>query len=318
MSFKVIGIGEVLWDLLPAGKQLGGAPANFAYHAHALGASGSAITRIGEDTLGLEILARFKELGLPDKTVQVDDQSPTGTVTVTLSKEGVPHFTIHENVAWDRLHATKNALEMVQNADAVCFGSLAQRNPISHVAIQRLVGAAPEQALKIFDVNLRQSFYSPEIIEQSLCLASVFKLNDSELPIIAQMFATGRTAKAQIEELAVKFQLRLVALTRGSEGSLLFQDGLWSEQRPIPVKIVDTVGAGDSFTAALALGLLNGMDLDEMHELAAEIAAYVCSQAGATPLLPPSLRNRFSKLNNEETVVTSRPIPVRSEQLKSK
>ena len=317
MSFKVIGIGEVLWDLLPAGKQLGGAPANFAYHAHALGASGSAITRIGNDPLGREILERFKQLGLPDKTVQVDDQSPTGTVTVTLSKDGVPHFTIHENVAWDRLQATKSALETVQDANAVCFGSLAQRNPISRAAIQGLVGAAPENALRIFDVNLRQSFHSPEIVEQSLRLANVLKLNDSELPIIAHMFATGGTTKAQIEELAKKFQLGLVALTRGSEGSLLFQEGRWSEQRPIPVQIVDTVGAGDSFTAALTLGLLHGMDLDEMHELAAKVAAYVCSQAGATPPLPLRLRNSFSKLNNDETVVISRPKLVRPEQSKS-
>jgi fructokinase len=293
MSFKIIGIGEVLWDLLPEGRQLGGAPANFAYHAHALGASASAVSRIGNDLLGHEILERFKQLGLSDTGVQIDPQSPTGTVTVDLSKEGVPHFTIHNNVAWDRLEATQSALDAVQNADAVCFGSLAQRNPISRSTIQRFARSAPGKALKVFDVNLRQHFYSSEIIQESLRLANVFKLNDTELPIIAEMFLNAQTPKGQIEELAEKFQLRLIALTRGSEGSLLFENGRWSQQRPIPVKIADTVGAGDAFTAALTLGVLNGMDLDESHQRAAEVAAFVCSQCGATPALPDRLRSAF-------------------------
>ena len=294
MSFKVIGIGEVLWDLLPTGPQLGGAPANFAYHAHALGAQAAVISRVGQDGLGREILERFKQMELPRETVQVDDQAPTGTVTVKLNGDGVPHFVIHENVAWDRLLVTKSALAAVGEADAVCFGSLAQRDPVTRAAIQRLVAAAPAGALRVFDINLRQKFYSREVIEQSLRLANVVKLNDGELPILAKMFALGKTPPPQIEALSKAFGLRGVALTRGGEGSLIYQQGRWSEQKSVAVSVVDTVGAGDSFTAALVMGLLDGGDLDEVHAFAAEVARYVCSCVGATPPLPERLREHFN------------------------
>jgi len=300
MSFKVIGIGEVLWDLLPAGRQLGGAPANFAFHANALGASASVITRVGDDPFGHEILQRFEEMQLPKETVQVDDEAPTGTVTVTLNENGVPHFVIHEHVAWDRMVVTNAALETIQKAEAVCFGSLAQRNPTSRAAIQQLVAAAPKDALRIFDINLRQKFYSREVIEQSLHLANVLKLNDSELPIVTAMLELGSSPREQIERLAQRFELRLVVLTRGADGSLIYQKGRWSEQPPQPVQIVDTVGAGDAFTAALTIGLLNQVDLDEVHAAAAEIAGYVCSRAGATPSLPQDFRNKFSAPGSQD------------------
>ena len=293
MNFKVVGVGEVLWDLLPTGPQLGGAPANFAYHAHALGARTSLITRVGKDTLGQAILQRFTQLGLSHATVQVDEKAPTGTVMVTLSAEGTPHFSICENVAWDRLESNPVSLKAVRGADAICFGSLAQRRKQSRTAVQTMVAAAGEQAIRVFDVNLRQHYFSRELIEESLQLANVLKLNDSELPILADMFNLTGSARDQIVRLAHKFSLQLIALTRGAEGSLLYQKGRWSDRGSIRNEVVDTVGAGDAFTAALVVGLLQKRDLGEINALASEVAGHVCSCAGASPPLPETIRNRF-------------------------
>jgi fructokinase len=295
MSPKIIGLGEVLWDLLPAGPQLGGAPANFAYHANALGAQALVISRVGNDDLGRAILDRFGQIGLPTGTVQIDAQAPTGTVTVQLSGQGLPRFVIHERVAWDRLELTPAAQEEVRTAEAICFGSLAQRDPCSRAAIQSLMAAAPARALRVFDINLRQNFYSREIIGASLRLANVLKLNDGELPVVAGMFALTGSTEAQLQQLQELFELRTVVLTRGAEGSLLFHDAYRSEQGPKPVSVVDTVGAGDAFTAALVLGLIRGRKVDDIHASAAELAAYVCSQPGATPELPEPLRERIAR-----------------------
>jgi fructokinase len=297
MNFKMIGIGEVLWDLLPSGAQLGGAPANFAYHARALGANASVVTRVGNDNFGKAIIRRFQEQEIADGTLQVDDEAPTGTVTVTLAENGIPSYTIHENAAWDRLAVTPQALSAIRRADAVCFGSLAQRGEISRRSIQTLVEAAPEAALRVFDINLRQKYYSLEVIEQSLRLANVLKLNDSELPVLAECFSLQGPAKSQIEQLARKFELNLIALTRGPRGSLLFQAGKWSDCPSVPIRIVDTVGAGDAFTATLVLGLLSKMELDEINRLADEVARHVCSCAGATPPLPESFSEQFALRN---------------------
>jgi len=294
MKFKTLGIGEVLWDLLPAGPQLGGAPANFAYHTHALGARARVITRVGDDAFGEAIRRRFEEQGIVDGTVQVDAKAPTGTVTVALSQNGIPNYVIHEGVAWDGIEVTPMALSAVREADAVCFGSLAQRSELSRATIQKLVAAAAPEALRVFDINLRQKYFSGEIIDQSLRLANVLKLNDSELPILAKIFGLTGSVRQQISHLAIRFNLRLVALTRGPAGSLLFQDGLWSDYPSVPIDVVDTVGAGDAFTAALVLGLLHKMDLDEINELADEIARHVCSSNGATPPLPENFSGRFA------------------------
>ena len=295
MSFKIVGIGEVLWDLLPAGPQLGGAPGNFAYHAHALGADACVVTRVGPDDLGREIIRRFEEQGIADDTIQVDETAPTGTVSVSLSEKGNPNYTIHENVAWDRLDVTQAALKAIREADAICFGSLAQRGELSRAAIQRLVSAASADSLRVFDINLRQKYFSREVIEQSLRLANVLKLNDGELPFLATMFDLSGSTQQQIEMLAQKFSLQVVALTRGPAGSLLFQIGQWSDCPSVSIEIVDTVGAGDSFTAALVLGLLQKMELDEINALADEVARHVCSCAGATPPLPKSICERFAR-----------------------
>ena len=294
MSFEIVGIGEVLWDLLPAGPQLGGAPANFAYHAHALGGHASVVTRIGDDNYGRDILHRFEEQGIADGAVQIDDVAPTGTVTVALSDKGIPNYIIHENVAWDRLIVTPAAIKAVRAADAICFGSLAQRSEISRATIQRLVAAVPAESLRVFDINLRQKYFSREVIEQSLRLANVLKLNDGELPVLASMFNLTGSTRQQIEWLAQKFGLQLVALTRGPAGSLLFKGGQWSDCPSEPIKVVDTIGAGDSFTAALVLGLLQKMELDEINSLADEVARHVCSSVGATVPLPKAICDRFA------------------------
>jgi fructokinase len=305
MSFKVIGLGEVLWDLLPSGPQLGGAPANFAYHAHALGARAQVITRVGDDQLGRDILNRLEEMGLAVPTVQVDESAPTGKVTVALTGNGIPEFTIHEAVAWDRIAATPNALAAVREADAICFGSLAQRGEMSRHAIQRLVAAAPAAAWRIFDINLRQNFYNRDIIEHSLKLANVLKLNDDELPVMAKMLGITGSDRLVIEALSERYSLQVVALTRGPDGSLLYRGGRWSEHGAGQVEIKDTVGAGDSFTAALCLGLLGQMDLDEINTAANQVAAFVCGCAGATPQLPDRLRQLFAHTRP----TTTPPIP---------
>jgi fructokinase len=303
MSYKIVGIGEALWDLLPTGPELGGAPANFAYHAYALGARARVITRVGKDDYGDEIVRRFEDMGLASTTVQKDETAPTGTVTVALSGNGIPEFTIRENVAWDHITATQGALTVVQEADAICFGSLAQRNEVSRQAIQRLVSAAPAPAWRIFDINLRQHFYDRDVIEQSLKLANVLKLNGDELPIVAKLFGIEGSAKEVIETLARRYGLLVVAVTRGGDGSLLYQGGRWSEHVAKKVAVKDTVGAGDSFTAALCLGLLGRMDLDEINAAANQVAAFVCGCAGATPQLPDGLRQLF--VNGRKAVATS-------------
>jgi fructokinase len=312
-KFNVVGIGEVLWDLLPAGRKMGGAPANFAYHAHALGAKSHAITRIGKDELGREIQSGFRELSLPTTTVQQDDAAPTGTAKVTLSGDGLAHFTIQENVAWDYLATTSEAEAVTRDADAICFGSLAQRSATSRQTIHQLVASTRSEALRIFDVNLRQQYYSREVIEQSLCLANVFKLNDEELPVLSTTFNVRGSTENQIEQFAKRLKAThagqpssstggraFVALTRGAHGSLLYRpsDGRWSDCQSRAVEVVDTVGAGDSFTAALVLGLLHNLDLDEINSFANEVARYVCSQAGATPPMPAEFADKFRALSS--------------------
>lgn len=289
----VLGLGEVLWDLLPAGKQLGGAPANFAYHAHALGADALVVSRVGDDALGREILERLRAWGLPTEGLGVAPSAPTGTVSVELSADGQPRFTIHENVAWDRLTVDEAVLAKARTADAICFGTLAQRSEPSRTTIRTLVAATPGNALRIFDINLREHYYSREILEASLGLASVLKVNDAELPVLARLLDLPGDTKRQIAHLAERFQLRLVALTRGSKGSLLFAAGQWSEHGGLCVVVKDTIGAGDAFTAAMALGFLAGWPLDVVSQRANEVAAWVCTQSGATPALPDDMRRPF-------------------------
>ena len=293
MSRKVIGLGELLWDMLPGGRQLGGAPANFAYHAGALGAEACVISRVGRDADGRGLVARLAQLGIGTACIEEDPVAPTSTVTVSLGADGQPAYTIHENVAWDALVGEAAARQAVATADAVYFGTLAQRSETSRRTIRTLLGLVPPASLRIFDVNLRQHYYSHAIIEESLALADVLKLNETELPQLAEMFHLSGDERAQVDALARRFALRVVAYTRGGRGSLLRASGEWSEHAGLPTIVADTVGAGDSFTAALALGLLAGWPLDMVNERATALAAYVCSQPGATPPLPEPLRAPF-------------------------
>ncbi len=294
MSFRIVGIGEVLWDLLPSGRQLGGAPANFTYHAGALGANTRLVSRVGNDNLGRETLERLTKLGVPTECVEIDHRLPTGTVGVTVSTDGQPHYQIHENVAWDAIRGEAAARRAVAAADAVCFGSLTQRSEPSRWTILSLVASVPAAALRIFDINLRQHYYTRDVIEKSLALANVLKVNDAELPRLAEMFGLNGDARTQLQELAGRHSFRAVVCTRGGSGSFLFAKGRWSDHPGIPTQVVDTIGAGDSFTAAMTLGLLAGWELDRINEHANRVAAFVCSSAGATPALPNALRSLFA------------------------
>ena len=294
MNFKVLGVGEVLWDLLPAGKQLGGAPANFVYHARAMGADASLISRVGDDPLGREILERLFQAGVPACDVMLDAAHPTGTVDVELGADGQPRYIIHEDVAWDHLLAddTGTAAE----ADAICFGTLAQRHEVSRASIRALLDATRPECLRVLDVNLRQNFYSRDVLSESLERANVLKLNDAELPVLAELLAVrAQEPREQITELAERFALRLVAYTRGAEGSVLFGDGKWSERDESPVEVKDTIGAGDGFTAAVTVGTLLGWSLQDIHAAADAVATFVCSQSGGMPPWPDALRARFAQ-----------------------
>ena len=289
----VIGVGELLWDLLPCGKQPGGAPANFAYHARELGADSLVVSRVGGDPLGREIIHRLHGFGLRTDGITTDPAAPTGTVSVALDARGKPTFTIRENVAWDFLEASKGVLREAARADAVCFGTLAQRNPVARGAIQAVLRATPPGALRIFDANLRQRFWTRELIVESLQLASVFKLNEEELPLVAGALGVTGDESSVLRQIADRFKLRAVALTKGASGSVLLAGETFVSQGVSRQTVVDTVGAGDAFTAALAMGLLLGWTLPEVQRIATEVAGYVSSCSGATPALPPQLRAAF-------------------------
>ncbi len=293
-TYRCLGVGEVLWDLLPGGRQLGGAPANFAYHAHALGAEALVVSRVGNDALGREILERLRSLGLRTDGVTTDLSVPTGTVSVTLDAHGKPTFTIHENVAWDFTEAGQSILDEVSQVDAICFGTLGQRNPVARASIRAVLAATPPAALRIFDVNLRQQLWSRELIIESLELAEVLKLNDEELSIVAYLLGLKGDESSQLRQLAARFELKAVALTKGGKGSALLVGDEIVTRPGSKLVIADTVGAGDSYTAALALGLLAGHEPERILKCAHRVADYVCTQPGAMPPIPPEMGRRNS------------------------
>jgi len=286
----VVGIGEILWDVFPEGKKLGGAPLNFSHHCGQLGASAHPVSAVGSDADGAEIRQILASKNLPDAQVQTDSAHPTGRVNVTL-QNGKPTYEILAEVAWDYIRFDQNLRDLASRADAVCFGSLAQRSPVSRATIQAFLEAMSPEALRIFDVNLRQNFYSKEILETSLLHANIFKLSDEELPTLARFFDLNGQVLDQLQALRQIFDLRLVAYTRGGEGSLLVTANETSDHLGIPTEVVDTVGAGDSFTATLCMGLLQNLPLGEINQRACRVAAFVCSQSGATPNLPPHICN---------------------------
>lgn len=285
----VVGLGEILWDLLPSGRQLGGAPANFAFHARQLGALGTVVSAVGADPLGQAILERLPALGLETRFVAVPDGCPTGTVSVSLDARGTASYTIHENVAWDHIPFTADMQSLAERADAVCLGSLAQRHADSRAAIRQFLAATRADCLRIFDLNLRQHYFDRETVETTLSRCQVLKLNDEEWPVLAGLLEHDPALPGGFGTLAARYGLNLVALTCGPRGSLLYSPSGISRLDAAPTQVVDTVGAGDAFTAALAVGLLRGLPLMTVHRHASLVAAYVCSQSGATPTLPPAL-----------------------------
>ena len=288
-KFIMVGLGEILWDMLPGGKQLGGAPANFAYHAQALGGRGVVVSCIGDDNLGKEILSSLDELQLQRQYIAVDSSHPTGTVTVKLDEGGKPDYIIHENVAWDYIPSNHALLSLAAKTNAVCFGSLCQRSPVSRKTIRSFFAATSADCIRVFDINLRQSYYSKDIVHDMLELSNVLKLNDDELPVVAELLGITGSETDILSQLTERYALRLIALTRGANGSRLYAQGEDSNHQGFPAQIADTVGAGDSFTAAMTLGLLNGKNLDTINEYANRVASFLCSQSGATPKLPDDL-----------------------------
>lgn len=280
MKKTIVGIGEILWDMLPSGKALGGAPANFAYHAGRLGEEGWAVSAVGDDALGREILELVASKGLRNLIAVTD--KPTGTVQVELDDRGVPAYNIMEDVAWDNIPFTPEMEELAKRADAVCFGSLVQRMN-SRPSVMRFIRAMRPDALKVFDINLRQHYYSREVLEESLRLADILKINDEEIGIVAGMFGLGGDDREACRALIKAFGLKLVILTLGPDGSEVITTDEVIPQGVEDVEIVDTVGAGDSFTAAFVVAYLRGDSLAEAQRLASETASYVCSRKGAMP-----------------------------------
>lgn len=271
----VVGIGEALWDVLPTEKKLGGAPANFAYHAGCLGYDALAISAVGRDALGDEILDVLRQKNLEHLMPRVD--YPTGTVQVTVEEKGIPSYEIKQHVAWDHIPFTSEMEAIARECRAVCFGSLAQRSPESRATILRFLDAVGPDCLKVFDINLRQQFYTRDIIEESLRRCNILKINDEELDIVSPMLGKDK------HQLITDYQLSMLVLTCGTEGSYIITPEEESFLPTPKVEVVDTVGAGDSFTGAFVASLLSGKSIREAHQKAVDVSAFVCTQAGAMP-----------------------------------
>ena len=275
----IIGIGELLWDVLPTGKKAGGAPVNFAYHAARFGGEAYAISAVGNDPLGTEIIEEIDRIGIGYVIERVD--FPTGTVIVEL-RDGIPDYTIIEGVAWDHIPLTEEMKQLAEHADAVCFGTLAQRSEESRITIQRLLSHVPEEALRVYDINLRQHYYSRELITASLRHCNVFKINDEELDLLRGLFDLETdTLHDFCRRFVALYNLRYLILTAGADYSAVFTPAGESYIDTPRVEVVDTVGAGDSFTGTFIASVLDGRPLAEAHRLAVDHAAYVCTQAGA-------------------------------------
>lgn len=283
MKNTVVGLGEILWDIFPERKVLGGAPANFAYHVSQFGFNGYAVSAIGNDLLGKEILKSLEEKELNYLIEQTD--FPTGTVKVQLDGRGIPTYEITENVAWDNIPFTTRLENLAKNTTTVCFGSLAQRNEVSRATIHKFLDLMPADSLKVFDINLRLKYFSKDIITTSLNKASALKLNDEEIVKIAEIFELQGTDEELCQQLLDKYKLKFLILTKGTRGSYVLTPYEKSFLATPKVTIADTVGAGDSFTAAFVASYLNGRSIAQSHQLAVEVSAYVCQQHGAMPRL---------------------------------
>ena len=296
----VTGIGEALWDCLPEGRKFGGAPTNFAYHCSQFGLDAWAASAIGDDELGDEILDICKGVNLQVICPKVPYE--TGTVQVTLDQKGIPQYNIKKGVAWDNIPYSDELAQLALRTDAVCFGSLAQRSSVSRDTIRRFIDNMPVDALKVFDINLRQNFFTKEVIEESLNLCNVLKINDEELVTVSRLFGWLAESDEDFEtvwknidfksccrNIQTKYNLRMLILTCGVNGSYVFTpDGEISELGTPKVEVADTVGAGDSFTAAFVSSILLGKTVKEAHQRAVDVSAFVCTQHGAMPKIVDS------------------------------
>ena len=288
MNEIVVGMGEALWDVLPEGKKIGGAPANFAYHVSQFGLPSCVVSAIGDDALGKEIIENFTSKGLDQLIAEVP--YPTGTVQVEIDQTGIPLYDIKENVAWDNIPYTEHLDALAKRTKAVCFGSLAQRNVVSRETINHFLDTMPkdDDSLIVFDVNLRQGFYNKEILCKSMQNCNILKINDEELITVSRMFGyPGIDLQDKCWSLLGKYNLKMLILTCGINGSYVFTPGNVSFQPTPKVEVADTVGAGDSFTAAFIASILKGKSVTEAHSIAVKTSAYVCTQKGAMPILPP-------------------------------
>lgn len=288
MKDIIVGMGEALWDCLPEGRKFGGAPANFAYHVGQFGWHSVVISAVGEDPLGDEIMEIVNNVKLDNKIARVGQ--PTGTVKVTLDDKGIPSYEICEGVAWDNIPWTDELAEIAKRTKAVCFGSLAQRHEVSRATIQKFVDTMDEDTERIYDINLRQNFYSAEIINDSLHRATILKLNEDEIVIVAQLLGLDGTEEEMCKQILERYpKLKMVILTYGAVGSYVFSREVSSYQPTPRVKVADTVGAGDSFTATFVAQYLKGKSIQEAHKIAVQASAFVCTQNGAMPVFPKEI-----------------------------
>lgn len=289
MKRLVVGLGEVLWDMLPEGRKIGGAPVNFAYHAGQFGIDTMAVSAIGNDKLGEDTIAEMNGKHLNHIFPSVP--YPTGSVQVSLDEKGVPAYAIKENVAWDNIPFTNEIESVARSCRAVCFGSLAQRNAVSRNTIRKFIESTPSGCIRIFDINLRQNFYTSNVIHDSLELCNILKINDEEIMLVSRMFNYDSSNIENVcRTIMEDFSLEMVILTCGTKGSYIFTKGGVSFMPTPKVNVADTVGAGDSFTGSFCAAILRGLPVAEAHKKAVEVSAYVCTQNGAMPEIPESMK----------------------------
>lgn len=289
MKRLVVGLGEVLWDMLPEGRKIGGAPVNFAYHAGQFGIDTMAVSAIGNDKLGEDTISEMNGKHLNHIFPSVP--YPTGSVQVSLDEKGVPAYDIKENVAWDNIPFTNEIESVARSCRAVCFGSLAQRNAVSRNTIRKFIESTPSGCIRIFDINLRQNFYTSNVIHDSLELCNILKINDEEIMLVSRMFNYDSSNIENVcRTIMEDFSLEMVILTCGTKGSYIFTKDDVSFMPTPKVNVADTVGAGDSFTGSFCAAILRGLPVAEAHKKAVEVSAYVCTQNGAMPEIPESMK----------------------------
>ena len=297
MPYKIVGIGEVLWDVFPHSRNLGGAPTNFAYFVKKLGQNGLVASKVGDDFLGKEIMDSLFKLGLAGDFIQIDSEHPTGTVDVKIDDNGQPDYIINKNVTWDFLEFSDRWKKLAKEADVICFGTLAQRSLKSRRTIIDFLKMARSSTIKVFDINLRQNFYSLKTIVQSLELATILKLNTEELGILKNLmgYSSEKNDINFYRRLMNEYGIKLVCLTRGEDGSLLMDESDYYDHPGYKISVADTVGAGDAFTAAVVIKYLDGRTLEEMSNSANRLGSWVSSHIGPTPALDKEIKRFFSK-----------------------